>query len=263
MMNSKNLNFGFDVTLLSRIEQAGLNASVPLQQRWLDGWLVRFSPGKAKRARCVNAVAAGCLSFEQRLVACAQIFVNAALPLLIRITPFTIPDTLDAQLEQQGWRQFDDTCVMVLSDLPVFKAGDTTGISIEAVTLDAFAHLVGDFRGSSKTERQAHAERLNSSLVSIFAFQIRTSGKPVACGLYALEGELVGLYDVFTRTESRRQGLAHTLCKHLLIQAVSRGARHAYLQVAGDNHTARSVYRRLGFDDGYAYHYRTCDPLCT
>ena len=37
--------------LLSRVEDAGINASAPPQQRWLDGWLLRFSPGKAKRAR--------------------------------------------------------------------------------------------------------------------------------------------------------------------------------------------------------------------
>ena len=45
------------VELLSRIEDAGLNASAPPQQRWVDGWLVRFSPGKAQRARCINALA--------------------------------------------------------------------------------------------------------------------------------------------------------------------------------------------------------------
>ena len=46
-------------TLLSRVEDAGINASAPPQQRWVDGWLLRFSPGKAKRARCVQAVADG------------------------------------------------------------------------------------------------------------------------------------------------------------------------------------------------------------
>ena len=50
---------GFDPTLLSRIEYAGINASAPPQQRWVDGWLVRFSLGKAKRARCINPVATG------------------------------------------------------------------------------------------------------------------------------------------------------------------------------------------------------------
>ena len=57
----------FDAALLSRVEDAGLNASAPPQQRWLDGWLVRFSPGKAKRARCVNAVAAGRLPLDEKL----------------------------------------------------------------------------------------------------------------------------------------------------------------------------------------------------
>ena len=57
----------FDPLLLSRIEDARLNASAPPQQRWLDGWLIRFSPGKAKRARCINAVAAGRLSLEEKI----------------------------------------------------------------------------------------------------------------------------------------------------------------------------------------------------
>jgi ribosomal protein S18 acetylase RimI-like enzyme len=43
----------------------------------------------------------------------------------------------------------------------------------------------------------------------------------------------------------------------MLVHARERGARHAYLQVEGDNHPARAVYHRLGFADGYAYHYRT------
>ena len=34
----------------------------------------------------------------------------------------------------------------------------------------------------------------------------------------------------------------------------------AYLEVEGDNHAARTVYHRLGFADGYAYHYRARDP---
>src|SRR5260221_13759502 len=107
------VNPTFDAALLSRVEDAGLNASAPLQQRWVDGWLVRFSPGKAKRARCINALAAGRLPVEVRLAACARVFVDAQLPLIVRITPFTLPVELDALLERQGLRNFDETRVMV------------------------------------------------------------------------------------------------------------------------------------------------------
>lgn len=254
------LNPAFDATLLSRIEDAGLNASAPPQQRWLDGWLVRVSPGKAKRARCVNAVAAGRLPVDRRLDACARVFDEAGLPLIVRITPFTLPPKLDALLEQQGLRRFDDTRVMVLAGLRKFEAPDAADVSIQSIGLEAFAQRVGGFRGSPLSQRQAHAERLGNSPVPFFAFELRAAGEPVACGQFALEGDLVGLYDVFTAESARGRGLAGVLCEHLLTQAQSRGAQHAYLQVEGDNYSARSVYHRLGFSDGYAYHYRTRDP---
>ncbi len=85
------MNQAFDPILLTRIEDAGINASAPPQQRWLDGWLLRFSPGKAKRARCVNAVAPGRLSIAAKLALCEPVFREADLPLLVRITPFSEP----------------------------------------------------------------------------------------------------------------------------------------------------------------------------
>ena len=51
-------------TLARRIEDAGLNASAPPQQAFVDGWLLRLSPGKAKRARCINALQRGRLPLE-------------------------------------------------------------------------------------------------------------------------------------------------------------------------------------------------------
>jgi len=259
-MVAGELNPAFDADLLSRIEDASLNASAPPQQRWLDGWLVRFSPGKAKRARCVNAVAAGRLAIEDRLAACAQVFEAARLPMIVRITPFTFPAGLDALLASQGFGRFDDTRVMALVDLPAFDASATDDVTIHAIDLDAFAQRVGALRGSPLAQRLAHAERLLNSPVPFFAFELRAGGETVACGQFALEGDLVGLYDVFTTASARGRGLAGRLCKHLLTRARSQGARHAYLQVEGDNHAARAVYRRLGFVDAYAYHYRTRDP---
>src|SRR5262245_20828827 len=100
---------GWDTQLLARIEDAGLNASAPTQQRLVDGWLVRFSPGKGKRARCVNAVAAGQLPLGFKLGLCQQVYEEAQLPMLLRITPFSQPARLDTLLERLGMRRLDDT----------------------------------------------------------------------------------------------------------------------------------------------------------
>jgi ribosomal protein S18 acetylase RimI-like enzyme len=261
-MTLHGLNPEFDPALLSRIEDAGLNASAPPQQLWLDGWLVRFSPGKAKRARCVNAVAAGRLPVDARLQACEVVFAEAGLPMIVRITPFTLPHELDTLLAGQGLHRFDDTRVMALADLSALAKEEllASGAEVHAIGLEAFAQRVGGLRGSPLSQRQAHGQRLQNSPVAFHAFEMHVASELVACGQFAIEGPLVGLYDVFTAPNARGRGHARTLCRHLLQQAHTRGARHAYLQVEGDNHVARAVYQRLGFADAYAYHYRTRNP---
>jgi ribosomal protein S18 acetylase RimI-like enzyme len=255
------LDTRFDSRLLSRVEDAGLNASAPPQQRWVDGWLVRFSAGKAKRARCVNAVADGRLPLAERLALCEQVFEQAKLPMMVRITPFTRPAELDDTLARMGLHRIDDTRVMVLDALASLVSPKLPhGLSVHGIGLEPFAQRVGALRGSPIAQRQAHAERLLHAPVPFTAFELRAGGEVLACGQYAIEADLVGLYDVFTSPSARGRGCARQLCQHMLVHARERGARHAYLQVEGDNHPARAVYHRLGFADGYAYHYRGTAP---
>src|SRR5258706_1106316 len=222
----------FSADLLARIEEAGLNASAPPQQRIVDGWLVRFSPGKAKRARSVNALGAGRLPLERKLALCQQVFDEAKLPMLVRITPFSQPPDLDGLLERVGMRRVDDTRVMVC-DAPAAHRPEPlpNGLQMAPIGHEAFAQTVGQLRGSSLAERQAHGERLVNAPVPFMAQVLKRDGRLVACGQAAVEGELVGLYDVFTAPSARGQGLARLLCAHLMAQAVARDARAAYLHV--------------------------------
>ncbi len=251
----------FDSCLLSRVEDAGLNASAPPQQRWVDGWLVRHSPGKAKRARCINAVAPGRMPVAHKLALCEPVYAEAGLPLIVRITPFSEPAGLDATLEAMGLQRFDDTRVMVLEDLSTVVAPQFPGsLALQPVGLEAFAQRVGALRGSPLSQRLAHGQRLAQSPVPFRAYEMKLDGEVVACGQFAQEADLVGLYDIFTAESVRGRGYASTLCAQLLSHAHRHGARHAYLQVDGDNSAARAVYHRLGFSDAYAYHYRSRDP---
>ncbi len=256
------LNPAYPASLLSRIEDAGLNASAPPQQRWVDGWLLRFSPGKAKRARCINAVADGRLPLAERLALCEAVYREAGLPMFVRITPFTQPMGLDATLAAAGFHSIDDTRVMVAPDGPDQAEALPPGLALERLSPADFAEQVGALRGSPAGQRVAHAERLALSPVPYegWVLRRREDSHIAACGQIATEGDLVGLYDVFTHPDSRGQGLARVLCSQLLARARSGGARVAYLQVEGDNASARAVYRRLGFADAYAYHYRTPEP---
>ena len=242
------------------MEDAGLNASAPPQQRWLDGWLVRFSPGKAKRARCVNAVAIGRLPLERKLALAGAVFEEAGLPLVVRVTRFTQPAGLDRELEDRAFSLMDDTRVMVCPRLAGPASPPPLPPGTHWARLDAqdYAETVGALRGSPSVQRAAHAQRIAMSPVPYQGYAIRRDddGAVLACGQFAREADLVGLYDVFTRDDQRGQGLATLLCQRLLSLAAMEGAGIGYLQVDSGNTAARRIYTRLGFADGYAYHYR-------
>jgi ribosomal protein S18 acetylase RimI-like enzyme len=250
----------FDEALLARIEDAGINASAPREQRWLDGWLLRLSPGKAKRARCIQAVAPGRLDIDAKLALCLPLFTAAGLRPYVRITPFSQPAGLDVDLAERGMVRIDDTRVMVLPSLDALNAHDdvpSTG-AIGAAATDAFADWVGCARGSAAGERSAHAERIGRPAVPHHAVLARDErGEVVAGGVVVVDGEVAGLYDVFTAEAARGRGHGERVCRHLLGFAARQGVTVGYLQVDAGNEVARRIYRRLGFTDGYSYHYRT------
>lgn len=266
-----------DEGLLRAIEDASLNASAPPQQRWIDGWLVRTSPGKAKRARCIQPVAAGFRALSDRLTTCDAVFREASLPTLFRITPFAEPAGLDDWLQAQGWHRFDETLVMggSLTDDGVAASGrmfpriawaasghrlhdPEPPVQASWASPPAFAQAVGALRGSSPSEVDAHVERLSLSPVPVAGLVWRApGGELLAAGQFTREQTIVGLYDVHVAVAARGRGLGTALCRAMLARAAEEGARMAYLQVDAANRSAQSVYRRLGFGELYRYHYRS------
>jgi ribosomal protein S18 acetylase RimI-like enzyme len=180
--------------------------------------------------------------------------------MFVRLTPLTQPAGLDELLAQRGWHSVDDTRVMLLDRLDAVSGGYMPS-GVEAIPVDAadYARAVGALRGSPPAQIDAQTQRVALSPVPYQGLLWRRDGEVVACGQFAREGDLVGLYDVFTAPVARGQGLAGALCSHLLAQSRAQGARVAYLQVDAANDAARAVYRRLGFTDAYRYHYRCAE----
>ena len=243
-------------------EQAGLNATSPPQESRIEGWLIRLSPGQAKRARCINALEPGALPVEELLARCARSFHAAGLPLVVRITPFTQPPELDALLAAKGWPAYDAAEVLLRPQLDDVLGWPLPGGQVlHAVDALDFARQMGELKGSSALEVQAQAERQSQSPVPYQGFWLRRNTirgwELLACGQIAREGDWVGLYDIYTPAPFRGQGHARMLCLALLQQAFAQGARRAYLQVGEANAPALALYRGLGFQQAYRYHFRS------
>lgn len=240
---------------LARIEEAGLNAAQPPEQLLFDGWLLRFSPGKARRARSVNAICAGRLDLPTKFTLCSAWYERHRLPLLFRITPFSMPAQLDEFLQRQRLIAVDETRVMTLDRI---SANDDGKCDVRSVDVTQFARAVGRLRGSSSTAIEAHQRRLLASALAQTSFRrvVFQGEQPIAAGQTVVESDVAGLYDIVTDARQRNRGLGSAISRCLLADAAAAGARTAYLQVDAGNAAARCVYTKLGFVDRYAYWYR-------
>jgi len=239
-----------------RIEEAGLNALQTQRQLFYDGWLLRMSPGKAKRARSVNAHFGSTLPLERKIVHCERVYGERELPTLFRMTPFVRPAELEQALTRRGYRPFDTTLVQAVELVgAALPAHDPADAVLVEPSIDAFVDAVGKLRGSPPQQREAHRERLGHSPLDGRHVVALVDGEPVAAGKTARDGDVVGVFDLVTAEHARGRGIATALVARLLARAWDRGARMAYLQVDAGNAPALAVYRRFGFETIYTYHY--------
>jgi GNAT superfamily N-acetyltransferase len=240
-----------------RIEEAGLNAVQTPRQLFYDGWLLRLSPGKAKRGRCVNACFGSTLPLPAKIDHCERVFAEHRLPLLFRITPFDHPPDLDSVLDARGYLAFDETLVQVvpLASLPP-AAAMPPGLDLAAVDVDGFVAAVGALRNSPALQMEAHRERLGHSPLPARRVVVHVAGAVACAGQAAIDGDHVGLFDIVTADAARGRGYATLACAALLDWARGQGARTAYLQVDATNAPALAVYRKFDFATAYRYHYR-------
>jgi ribosomal protein S18 acetylase RimI-like enzyme len=235
-----------------RIEELGLNSSAPPGQLVYDGWLLRLLKGKAKRARSVNPVYPSKAEIATKIAYCERLYRAAGVPAIFRITPFSEPGSLDADLERRGYGRFETTAVEATPIDPARLGAN----GAEPMELAAWVDAVGGMRGSPPEHRAAHLARLEGMPLQLRPVAVREDGRIVATGLTIVEDDCAGLFDIVTDDAARRRGHARAVVGSLLAMAWEAGARHAYLQVKVDNEPARRLYRPFGFEERYTYWYR-------
>ncbi|MEZ5851245.1 MAG: GNAT family N-acetyltransferase [Hyphomicrobiaceae bacterium] len=234
------------------LEESAFNAWPALDTIVLDGWIVRLAGGYTKRANSVNAL---CPRAPARDIvpAAARIFAREGLPLVFRLSPLADAEA-DADLARLGFAHLDETIVMTkpLADAPPPDPDVQLDQGPSPAWLDAHA----DANAVPDGRRILHERLLGAIRLPMACATLANGGIPVAWGLGVACNANVGLFDIVTAPDARRQGAGRRLVGSLMAWGRSQGATHAFLQVVAANAPAIALYEKLGFRAAYRYHYR-------
>lgn len=240
------------VEAVRELEEQAFRAWPALETLTIEGWLLRFADGHTKRANSVNALMPR-IPVTGILPIAELHFATRRLPLVFRLSPLA-GTVADAILAAHGFQFLDETIVMTA--LIAANAADDGQASISA---EFEAPWSTGFAAANRVPTAHHAthNRMLAAIPAATGFAtLEAGGRPIAWGLGVAGGGMVGLFDIVTAAEARRQGAARRLVRALLAWGSRHGAGRAYLQVATTNTPAIALYQGLGFAEAYRYHYR-------
>jgi GNAT superfamily N-acetyltransferase len=246
---------GADVDLpqVERIERAGLLCWPGIEVEWDGSWVRRAAGGYTKRANSLQCFdPADKADAETRLSAAAAWFERRGLRPAVRTTPLASA-ALNAALDHAGWATIDPSCLFAM---PVAAQEPDPEGRIFTTTDPAFLAAQQALQGHSDQVMAQMRALLAVMAVPAAGIVIQRDGVAVASGLMAIADGIVITGNVVTDPTRRRQGLGAAMMRTGLTWAKAQGAVMAALNVQADNAAGQALYRSLGYQRCYDYHYR-------
>lgn len=238
-----------------RFEAAGFRAWPAASVHYDGTWVIRLTAGHtAKRLNSVNPLDPGdSRGVSERISRAGRRFEAYGRPLIFRMSPLA-GDTLSKHLDGEGWERFAESLVMAMP-----LAEESVADAMNQIPLKDMGRFISAairVHGIDPAIRPGLTEIISSIEPEAGLFVLEEAGEPVASGICVHDGDLAGLFEIATVQGERRKGHARRLILSALKWARLRGATIAWLQVEADNKSALALYRSLGFEEVYRYHYR-------
>jgi GNAT superfamily N-acetyltransferase len=233
------------------------------EEEWLGEWLLRAADGFTGRANSALPLGDPGLPLDEALDYVTGWYRARGLPAVLAVPLPLLPADdapavgLDAELAGRGWATRPGPAFVMVADLPLAAAGGglPAGAAVAADAEPDEGWIAAyHYRG---TDRQPPVLRdvLTSAEEQAF-ISIRAESGVLAIARLSLAGGWAGITAVEVDPARRRAGLGLAITAAACAEAVGRGVRRVFLQVAVDNAGARALYERCGFRYSHRYHYR-------
>lgn len=242
-------------TLIRSIEEHSIRALPALETRYVDGWVLRFAERYTRRANSIQPLYDTSSMVDHNIDLCESLYTNRNMNVYFKMTEAACPEHLDARLDERGYIRQAPTSVQTLP-----LASITPQMSSRAQIQEKLSHQwAADYCRLNQVDPKFHdtVRWILTRIIPKSAFiRLREGDETLAVGLGVFDAGMIGLFDIVTHNQRRREGLATELIHSLLDWGKDQGAELAYLQVMTDNDPALKLYDKLGFRDVYQYWYR-------
>ena len=221
----------------------------------LDGWRLGFMEGVTRRANSVLPLAwSNALELEPAIDAAEARYRAHGLPPVFKISDAAVPAGLSDALDARGYGSEGESDVLALSAADLSSGSGAHAVQMLDTPDPDWCAL--SFTGRAP-EEAAVLTAMASRLSAPRAFaRVNIDGQAVCAGFAALSEGWSVIAGVHTLEAARRQGAAKSLMAALARWSVTAGAPMLVLQVECSNTAAAALYRGLGFQRLYGYHYR-------
>jgi GNAT superfamily N-acetyltransferase len=169
------------------------------------------------------------------------------------------PPELDNLLEERGYTSISETSVMVgtVQDvLDLARSTPESEVTLQDRVSDNWLALFLDAEGFPTAQESSYRHTFSSlGPAAAYATAI-IDNQAAGVGMSVAERGWAGLFSIVTFPTFRRQGIATAIVRALAAWARQHGSKHLYLQVVATNEPAVNLYKQLGFNSLYSYHYR-------
>lgn len=241
------------------LESAAVHGWQALETEWLGGWLLRAAGGFTGRANSCMPLDDPGRPLPDAVAHVERWYRDRGL-----IPAFQVPEplgvTLGPVLDARGWPPLEDRTLVMTATIDDARGAARDGlppVRVDARPDDAW--LAGyHYRGG---DLPAHAVDVLVNATSVGFASVDEAGIRVAIARGAVSDapsgrRWLGVTAVEVAPSARRRGLGSHIVAGLAEWAAGLGAQEAYLQVAEPNAPAQAAYRRVGFAEHHAYHYR-------
>ena len=230
--------------------------SKPAQEVIKDGgWLWQYSGGPSKRANSAQSMdLADDDNAKERLETYAEWANDHNIIPTFRVTPLTGVRIIGA-LNKLNWPMIEEVAVMAMpvgasftpkNDFKFFEPTDLEWLDVQ--------FSLNELDADDAEAVKSMLTRLTVRSTGILVYD--ETGVAVAIAQASVD-EGIGIYlNVVVRKGLRGQGYGRSIMQAALNWSKEVGAHWAAVQVLADNIAAINLYRSLGFEEIYRYHYR-------